>query len=199
MSTKRLTIPESATSAIASIRGDNLPQWIVAFGEAEVAGSPKNRQLFLDYFIGSLRSDSIDDWTKSVTKGLSLGSNREQTTGDRTHRLRLIGFWRLFGIGASGSGGVDRFWPAMPFEAISDLATDDPPVLGVSPLQEKRLYDAADKLQPSTRGKTNNRLLRIEQFCLRSFTPRHVLRSFVDLVLCSMRGNTFEACVGKGE
>ena len=72
-----LVIPEQPSQLAAVEAGTSLVGWLIAYCHAEVAGAPKTTleakkrdfELFLGYFAKMMRSDSIDDWTRSVTLG----------------------------------------------------------------------------------------------------------------------------------
>src|SRR4051812_15636731 len=72
-----LVIPEKPETLTPTDGGSSLVGWLIAYCHAEVAGSPKTTlkakkrdfELFLGYFARMMRSDAIDDWTRSVTLG----------------------------------------------------------------------------------------------------------------------------------
>ena len=89
-------------------------------------------QLFLDYFARMMRSDSIDDWTRSVTLGFvqwlenegNEGRGYAPTSVNRTMAtLRRAARWIQ-----------DRrpFLAGDPFERVSDLVVTIPPAKGLS-------------------------------------------------------------------
>jgi site-specific recombinase XerD len=77
MTQNALIIPDDFTQLPAIDAGKSLVKWLLAYCHAEVAGSPKTTldakkrdfELFLAYFAKMMGSDSIDDWTRSVTLG----------------------------------------------------------------------------------------------------------------------------------
>src|SRR4051812_27822040 len=84
-----LVIPEQPGQLAAVDAGTSLIGWLIAYCHAEVAGSPKTTldakkrdfQLFLSYFAKTMRSDSIDDWTRSVTRGFQTWLLHEGNNG----------------------------------------------------------------------------------------------------------------------
>ena len=149
-----LVISEQPGALAPKEPGSSLVGWLLAYGHAEVAGSPKTTldakkrdfQLFLNYFAKMMGTDSIDDWTRSVTLGfvswLENEGNGEKgyapTSVNRTMAtLRRAAKWAR-----------DRrpFLAGDPFERVSDLAVDSPAVKGLTRLQRGRVLAAADKL-----------------------------------------------------
>src|SRR4051794_39580945 len=84
-----LVIPEKPGTLAPTEAGNSLVGWFLAFAHAEVAGSPKTTldakkrdfQLFLGYFTKMMRSDFIDDWTRSVTLGFVQWLENEANQG----------------------------------------------------------------------------------------------------------------------
>ncbi len=84
-----LIIPEQHLPAVDA--GSSLVQWLIAYCLAEVAGSPKmtldaktrDFLLFLGYFAQTMRSNSIDDWTRSVMLGSVQWTENEANKGRR--------------------------------------------------------------------------------------------------------------------
>jgi len=74
---QELVIPDKPSQLATLDAGTSLTGWLLAYCHAEVAGAPKTTveakrrdfQLFLSYFSKMMRSDAIDDWTRSVTLG----------------------------------------------------------------------------------------------------------------------------------
>lgn len=70
-----LVIPEETSEVVLDPTETSLVKWLQAYCVAEVAGAPKTTvdakkrdfELFLSYFRTTMRSESIDDWTRSVT------------------------------------------------------------------------------------------------------------------------------------
>ena len=93
-----------------------------------------------------MRSDAIDDWTRSVTLGFvqwlkneaNVGKGYAPTSVNRTlATLRRAARWIQ---------GRRPFLAGDPFERVSDLIVTVPPANGLSPLQRRRVLAAADKL-----------------------------------------------------
>jgi integrase/recombinase XerD len=91
-------------------------------------------------------TDSIDDWTRSVTLGFVTwleneangGKGYAPTSVNRTlATLRRASRWIR---------GKRPFLAGDPFERVSDLVTTAPPAKGLSKLQRSRVLAAADKL-----------------------------------------------------
>jgi len=84
-----LVIPEKPATVPTVEAEASLAGWFIAYCQAEVAGAPKTTvdakrrdfQLFLDYFGKMMRSDSIDDWTQSVTLEFIQGLENEANGG----------------------------------------------------------------------------------------------------------------------
>jgi integrase/recombinase XerD len=153
---QELVIPKSPSPSTLPARdgGTSLTAWLIAYCHAEVAGAPRTTlqakkrdfELFLGYFATMMRSDAIDDWTRSVTLGFvqwlenegNKGEGYAPTSVNRTMAtLRRAVRWIQ-----------DRrpFLAGDPFERVSDLAVTVPPAKGLSPLQRRRILAAADKL-----------------------------------------------------
>ena len=81
--------PSSRPSSRPLDAGGSLVGWLIAYCHAEVAGAPKTTlqakkrdfELFLGYFAKMMRSDSIDDWTRSVTLGFVQWLENEANEG----------------------------------------------------------------------------------------------------------------------
>jgi integrase/recombinase XerD len=151
---RELVIPETPGTLAPSEAGSSLVGWLIAYCQAEVTGSPtttvqakkRDFELLLRYFAQMMRTDSIDDWTRSVTLGFvqwleteaNNGKGYAPTTVNRTlATLRRAARW------------IQRRRPFMagdPFERVSDLIVTVPPAKGLSPLQRRRVLAAADKL-----------------------------------------------------
>jgi integrase/recombinase XerD len=147
-------IPEMPGTLALSEAGSSLCGWLIAYCQAEVAGSPKTTlkakkrdfELFLGYFAKTMRSDSIDDWIRSVTQGFvdwlenegNDGKGYAPTSVNRTlATLRRAARWIQ---------SRRPFLAGDPFERVSDLVVTTPPAQGLSPLQRRRVLAAADKL-----------------------------------------------------
>jgi hypothetical protein len=86
-----LIIPEQPSQFPALDGGSSLVNWLVAYCHAEVAGAPKNTlqakkrdfELFLSYFTTMMGSDSLDDWTRSVTLGFVSWLETEANDGKK--------------------------------------------------------------------------------------------------------------------
>src|SRR4051812_2774585 len=86
---RELVIPETPGTLALVDAGTSLLGWFIAYGHAEVAGSPKTTldakkrdfQLFLGYFGRMMGSDAIDDWTRSVTLGFVAWLENEGNEG----------------------------------------------------------------------------------------------------------------------
>src|SRR3954452_8774951 len=138
-----LVIPERHAQLEPSEAGSSLVGWILAYCEAEVAGSPKTTvdakkrdfQLFLDYFAQAMRSDSIDDWTRSVTLGFITWLEGKANDG-RGYAPTSVNR-RLATLRRAARWIHERrpFLAGDPFERVSDLSVTVPPAKGLSPLQ----------------------------------------------------------------
>lgn len=150
MASRALTLSAPANLTRPASESDSLIHWIMQYGEDEVAGSPATTirakrddlQLFLDYFTRTLRSDCVDDWTKSVTKGFVTWLEKEKGNAATTINRRLATV-RHF---CRWLRKRREFLAGDPFAGITDLDTDEPPALGLTDIQQHRLQAAADKL-----------------------------------------------------
>jgi integrase/recombinase XerD len=127
---------------------ESLSAWLSLYMELEVGGSSENTgkakkrdlQAFLDYFAGATRSDSPDQWTRSVTTGFSrkLGKEKKPTTVNRVlATIRHATAW------------VHRHRPFLagnPCERIQELSLDEPEWKGLTDLEVTRLKSAAEQL-----------------------------------------------------
>jgi integrase/recombinase XerD len=149
-----LVIPDKPAQLVRSTLGSSLVDWFTAYCYAEVAGAPQTTvdakkrdfQLFLGYFATMMRSDSIDDWTRSVTlafvdwmeKKANNSKGYAPSSVNRTlATLRRAARW------------IEEKRPFLagdPFERVSDLSVTAPPPKGLSQLQRIRVLAAADKL-----------------------------------------------------
>jgi integrase/recombinase XerD len=149
-----LVIPEKPTQLSPTATETSLVKWLTAYCYAEVAGAPQTTvdakrrdfELFLGYFVTTMRSDSIDDWTPSVTlafvdwmekKGQN-GKGYAPTSINRTlATLRRAARW------------IEERRPFLagdPFDRVLDLSVTAPPPKWLSQLQRVRVLAAADKL-----------------------------------------------------
>ncbi|MDG3008441.1 tyrosine-type recombinase/integrase [Paludisphaera mucosa] len=149
-----LALSERPSQVATAEAGRSLVKWLVAYCHAEVAGAPKTTlqakkrdfELFLGYFTRTMGSDSIDDWTRSVSLGFvrwlendaNDGRGYAPTSVNRTTAtLRRAVRWME---------AKRPFLAGNPFERVTDLVTTVPPAKGLSKLQRSRVLAAADKL-----------------------------------------------------
>jgi integrase/recombinase XerD len=151
---RELVIPEQPTQLVMNGAGTSIVGWILAYCHAEVAGAPKTTvdakrrdfQLFLDYFAETMRSDSIDDWTRSVSLGFVRWLEGEPPEG-RGYAPTSVN--RTLATVRRAARWIQERRPFMagdPFERVSDLTVTVPPAKGLSVLQRRRVLAAADKL-----------------------------------------------------
>lgn len=149
-----LVIPEKPAQVVPAEAGTSLVGWLLAYCQAEVAGAPKatveakrrDFQLFLTYFGRMMRSDAIDDWTRSVTLGFVSWLEGEANQG-RGYAPTSVN--RTFATLRRAARWIEARRPFLagdPFERVSDLIITVPPAKGLSALQRRRVLAAADKL-----------------------------------------------------
>ncbi len=149
-----LVIPEHPSQLPTLDAGSSLVQWLVAYCHAEVAGSPKTTldakrrdfQLFLGYFAQTMRSDAVDDWTRSVTLGFVQWMENEANQGRGYAPTSVNRTMATLRRAARWIQNRRPFMAGDPFERVSDLVTTVPAAKGLSPLQRRRVLAAADKL-----------------------------------------------------
>ena len=119
---RELVIPETPGTLAPTEAGSSLVGWFIAYCHAEVAGAPKTTlkakkrdfELFLGYFAKMMRSDSIDDWTRSVTLGFVQWLENEANDGKGYAPTTVNGRWPPSAVRPAGSSGGDPSWPATP-------------------------------------------------------------------------------------
>lgn len=149
-----LVIPETPTQLATIDAGTSLVGWLLAYCHAEVAGAPKTTldakkrdlQLFLGYFSKMMRSDSIDDWTRSVTLGFVGWLEDEANDGKGYAPTSINRTLATLRRAARWIQNRRAFLAGDPFERVSDLVVTIPPAKGLSTLQRRRVLAAADKL-----------------------------------------------------
>jgi integrase/recombinase XerD len=149
-----LIIPEQPTQLATVDAGTSLVGWLIAYCHAEVAGSPRTTldakrrdfQLFLGYFARMMRSDSIDDWTRSVTLGFVQWLEGEANEGRGYAPTSVNRTMATLRRAARWIQARRPFLAGDPFERVSDLVVTTPPAKGLSALQRRRILAAADKL-----------------------------------------------------
>src|SRR5262249_28301783 len=140
-----LVIPEKPTELATIDAGGSLIGWLNAYCHAEVAGAPKatvdakkrDLQLFLDYFRRMMRSDAIDDWTRSVTLGF-VGWLEEEANGGQGYAPTSVN--RTLATLRRAARWIQKQRPFLagdPFERVSDLVVTVPQAKGLSPLQRR--------------------------------------------------------------
>ena len=152
-------VPGSDHSAIVKASGgDGLLDWLEGYWQAEVEESPDNTieakrldlQQFLEFFYGRYRSDCLDDWTKSVTKGfITWLRTRPRDGGPKRAPYAVTTINRRLATLRHCVKWIRKqreFLAGDPFDGISDLDTEEPPALGLTARDENRLRAAADKL-----------------------------------------------------
>src|SRR3954471_21838748 len=130
-----LIIPEKPTQLATIDAGTSLVGWLIAYCHAEVAGSPKTTldakkrdfQLFLGYFTTMMRSDSIDDWTRSVTLGFVQWLENESNGGEGYAPTSVNRTLATLRRAARWIGARRPFLAGDPFERVSDLVGTMPP------------------------------------------------------------------------
>jgi integrase/recombinase XerD len=149
-----LAIPETPAPLPSTDAGGSLTRWLLAYCHAEVAGAPKTTlqakkrdfELFLGYFSKMMRSDAIDDWTRSVTLGFVQWMENEANKGRGYAPTSVNRTMATLRRAARWIQARHPFLAGDPFERISDLIVTIPPAKGLSPLQRRRVLAAADKL-----------------------------------------------------
>ena len=152
-------VPSPATRALAPVAdNDSLLHWLTTYWQAEVDESPANTidakrldlQQFLEFFYGRYRTDCLDDWTKSVTKGFItwLQTKPEDGGPERAPYAATTVNRRLATLRTAVKWIRKRreFLAGNPFDGVPDLDTDEPDALGFTELEENRLRAAADKM-----------------------------------------------------
>ena len=127
-----LAIPETPTQVIPSEAGTSLIGWLLAYCHAEVAGAPKTTlqakkrdfELFLGYFATMMRSDAIDDWTRSVTLGFVQWLENEANGGRGYAPTSVNRTMATLRRAARWIRGRRPFLAGDPFERVSDLVVD---------------------------------------------------------------------------
>ena len=149
-----LLIPERPTPLAAVETGTSLVGWLLAYGHAEVAGSPKatvdakrrDFELFLRYFAETMQSEDVDDWTRSVTLGFQNWLEHEANEG-RGYAPTSVN--RVMATLRRAARWIHARRPLLagdPFEQVTDLIVSVPPAKGLSTIQRRRVLAAADKL-----------------------------------------------------
>jgi integrase/recombinase XerD len=149
-----LVIPEKPSQVVAADPGTSLLGWVIAYCHAEVAGAPKatvqakkgDFQLFLSYFATMMRSDSVNDWTRSVTLGFMQWLEGEANGGRGYAPTSVNRTMATLRRAARWIQARKPFLAGDPFERVSDLVVTVPAAKGLTPLQRRRVLAAADKL-----------------------------------------------------
>lgn len=154
MTRTELVIPEAPGLPTPTEPGEGLIGWLIAYCQAEVAGAPQTTaqakkrdfELFLDYFARMMRSDALDDWTRSVTLGFVQWLENEAHSGHGYAPTSVNRTLATLRRAARWIQARRPFLAGNPFERVSDLVVTVPPAKGLSPLQRRRALAAADKL-----------------------------------------------------
>jgi integrase/recombinase XerD len=149
-----LVIPDKATQLATVDARTSLVGWFIAHCHAEVAGSPRttvdakrrNLQLFLRYFGQAMRSDKVDDWTRSVTLGFQGWLEHEGNEGRGYAPTSVNRTMATLRRAARWIQARRPFLAGDPFERVSDLVVTLPQAKGLTKLQRSRVLAAADKL-----------------------------------------------------
>jgi integrase/recombinase XerD len=149
-----LVIPEQPNLLPTVDAGGSLVGWLVAYCHAEVAGAPKTTlqakkrdfELFLAYFAKMMGTDSVDDWTRSVTLGFLSWLENEANGGNGYAPTSVNRTLATLRRAARWIQERRPFLAGNPFERVSDLVVTIPPAKGLSKLQRSRVLAAADKL-----------------------------------------------------
>jgi integrase/recombinase XerD len=149
-----MVIPETSSSLATVDAGTSMTGWLLAYCHAEVAGAPKTTLqakkrdfgLFLSYFTTMMGSDSIDDWTRSVTLGFVSWLETEANEGKKYAPTSVNRTLATLRHSARWIQKKRPFLAGDPFERVSDLVTTVPAAKGLSKLQRSRVLAAADKL-----------------------------------------------------
>ena len=155
-----IIIPETPTQLATVDAGTSLVGWLIAYCHAEVAGSPKTTldakkrdfQLFLGYFSRTMRSDAIDDWTRSVTLGFVEWLENEGNEGQGYAPTSVNRTMATLRRAARWIQERRPFLAGDPFERVSDLVVVVPPAKGLSPLQRRRMIATASSSISSRTG-----------------------------------------------
>lgn len=154
MSRTQLVIPSSPSPLPAADAGGSLTRWLLAYCHAEVAGAPmttlrakkRDFELFLGYFDRMMRSDAVDDWTRSVTLGFVQWMENEAHEGRGYAPTSVNRTLATLRRATRWIAARRPFLAGDPFERVSDLVVTVPAAKGLSPLQRRRVLAAADKL-----------------------------------------------------
>lgn len=141
-------------SAVDIDDDSRLSTWVIRYWQAEVDGSVKTTleskkrdiQRFLDYFGSNLRSDHVDDWTKSVSKGFIRWLEAKANGGKGYAPTSINRFIATVRHVANFIDAKRSFQAGHPFQGIADLDVPEPAWNGLSPVQVMRVKAALDQL-----------------------------------------------------
>ena len=151
-------IPPSAndllTTAVDTDEDSRLSTWVIRYWRAEVEGSvattvaekKRDIQRFLDYFGTHLRSDQVDDWTKSVSKGFIRWLEIQANGGKGYAPTSINRFIATVRHLANFIEDKRSFQAGNPFQGISDLDVPEPAWNGLNPVQVMRVKAALDQM-----------------------------------------------------
>ncbi len=119
-----------------------------ACAEATRTAKTQDLERFLEYFTETVRSDSKQLWTRSISEGFQqhLRKTRSQRTGRKLAPSTVNRVTATLRTAAKWIHGHNPFPAGNPMERISDLTTPEPTWQGLTDLQMVRMNSAADQL-----------------------------------------------------
>ena len=151
-------IPTSAndfiTTAVDTDENSRLSTWVIRYWRAEVEGSvattiaekKRDIQRFLDYFGTHLRSNHVDDWTKSVSKGFIRWLETHANGGKGYAPTSINWFIATVRHMANFIDDKRSFQAGNPFQGIADLDVPEPAWNGLTSVQVMRVKAALDQM-----------------------------------------------------
>ncbi len=137
---RALVIPETPRPPTTTEGERGLVGWLLAYCHAEVAGAPKSTvdakrrdfEVFLRYFAETLRSEELDDWTRSVTLGFQNWLVHEANEGRGYAPTSVNRAMATLRRAARWIHAKRPFLAGDPFEQVTDLVVSVPPAKGLS-------------------------------------------------------------------
>ncbi|MCA9074726.1 MAG: tyrosine-type recombinase/integrase [Planctomycetaceae bacterium] len=146
--------PTQLPSLVADEDRHSLGAWFHAYWNMEVAGGPettaaakrRDLQRFLDFIGRNVRTDHIDDWTKSVTRAYVYWLDTSGNDGRPFAPTSINRFLATLRHCARFIHRIRPFLAGNPFDGVPDLEVDDPEPQGLDSIQWMRIRSAAEQL-----------------------------------------------------